>query len=98
MNDIIEIAKRVKRQNYSIKFKCPYCGKKTTIEKILNIVPGCVHFNDFDQLFGMTPDFKHVDTDEVIGLVAKFTIKPNYEPQITIKKSCTGVFDNDRFK
>lgn len=98
MNDIIEIAKRVKRQNYGIKFKCPYCGKKTTIKKILNTVPGCVHFNDFDELFGTSPDSKHVDTSKVVGLVSTFTIKPNCEPQITIKKPCTGVFDDVRFK
>ncbi|MCL4420221.1 MAG: hypothetical protein M1477_00835 [Candidatus Thermoplasmatota archaeon] len=97
MNDVIEIAKRVKRQNYGIKFKCPYCGKKTTVRKILT-VPGCVHFNDFDELFGTSPDSKHVDTSKVVGLVVKFTIKPNREPQVTIERSCTGVFDDDRFE
>lgn len=96
-NDIIEISKLVKRQKYSLKFECPYCGRKTTARKILT-EPGCVHFEGFDELFGMTPDFKHVDISKVVGLVAKFTIKPNRKPQITITKSCIGVFDDDRFE
>lgn len=97
MNDVIEIAKRVKRQNYGIKFKCPYCERKTTVRKTLT-VPGCVHFEGFDELYGMSADMKSVDTNKVIGLVAKFTIKPNREPQVTIERSCTGVFDDDRFE
>ena len=97
MNDIIEISKLVKRQNYSIKFRCPYCRVDTTVRKILT-VPGCVHFESFDELFGTSPDSKHVDTSKVVGLVSTFTIKPNRKHQITITKSCIGVFDDDRFE
>lgn len=88
MEDVIEISKKIRKQKYRIDFVCPYCEATTTAVKTLT-VPACAHFDGFDEAFGMTPDGKHVNTSNVVGLVARFTLKPNKKPQVSVVESCT---------
>ncbi|MCL4332045.1 MAG: hypothetical protein M1162_00800 [Candidatus Thermoplasmatota archaeon] len=95
MQDILRIQARVEDRDYRAEVKCPYCDVTTVVNPMMT-ESGCIHFEDYEELYGLHEDYKGKDRVEVIE--CKFRKNGSRCPKITKRVSGCLIETDDGFR